>query len=501
MDSMTDLLPRPAGLHDREQEWADLGEFAMNPAPGATMALVYGRRRQGKTYLLQTLVEATGGLLFGGLQMTEAQNLDRFADAYGRFRGLPAGTTRFPTWDAAVDAVFALGEGTQDVATDAAPVVVVIDEFPYLLESTPGLPSLIQTALSPRGPARTRSRTRLVLCGSALTTMRGLLTGSAPLRGRAVKELMIHPFGFRDAAKFWGIDDLDTAFRVHALVGGTPAYLDMCGGAPVGPRAFDRWVVKALLGPGSAMFREGSVLLQAEVSDPAPYHSVLSAIADGAHRRSEIAAVVRRPDSALSHPLTVLEHVQLVTRVPDALHPRRSVYHVVEPAVRLHQLLIRRNEAVLVAGHGPAVWEAAAGTVAAKIYGPHLEHLARLWCLLHASPQTLGGRPNQVHPATIACREHRQGHEIDVVVSGVPASSAPECVLAIGEVKASSKPVDVAELARLDHLRQLLPSSRVTHPPRLLLFGRNGFSVRLRQAAQSRSDVDLVDLSRLYYGD
>jgi uncharacterized protein len=43
---------------------------------------------------------------------------------------------------------------------------------------------------------------------------------------------MVHPFGFRDAARFWRIEDPDLAFRVHALVGGTPAYLDMSGGAP-----------------------------------------------------------------------------------------------------------------------------------------------------------------------------------------------------------------------------------------------------------------------------
>jgi AAA+ ATPase superfamily predicted ATPase len=187
-----------------ESEWAELTEFATNVNGGATLAFVYDRRRQGKTFLLQSLVEVTGGLMFGGLQMTEAQNLDRFAEAYREFRGLPPGTTRFATWDAAIDAVFALGEDT------AEPVVVIIDEFPYLLESTPGLPSVIQSALSPRGRARRRSRTRLVLRGSALTTMRGLLSGSAPLRGRAVKELMVHPFGFREAAGFWGIDDLNT---------------------------------------------------------------------------------------------------------------------------------------------------------------------------------------------------------------------------------------------------------------------------------------------------
>jgi hypothetical protein len=99
----------------------------------------------------------------------------------------------------------------------------------------------------------------------------------------------------------------------------------------------------------------------------------------------------------------------------------------------------------------------------------------------------------------IACREHRQGHEIDAVVISAPAFEA-ERVLAIGEAKASTKPVDVAELARLDHLRQLLPANRVAGPPRLLLFGRAGFTARLREAAGGRCDVELVDLRRLYQG-
>jgi uncharacterized protein len=84
-------------------------------------------------------------------------------------------------------------------------------------------------------------------------------------------------------------------------------------------------------------------------------------------------------------------------------------------------------------------------------------------------------------------------------VSTAPAFE-PERVLAIGEATAATKPADVAELARLDHLRQLLPAQRVTQPPRLLLFARNGFSARLRQTANTRPDVELVDLDRLYRG-
>lgn len=94
-------LTRPAGLHDRLAEWADLAEFATDQRQGSTLAFVYGRRRQGKTYLLQALAEATGGLVFSGLQLSEAQNLQRLAQAYAEFRGSPPGTTQFRDWDTA----------------------------------------------------------------------------------------------------------------------------------------------------------------------------------------------------------------------------------------------------------------------------------------------------------------------------------------------------------------------------------------------------------------
>src|SRR5207253_11005223 len=87
----------------------------------------------------------------------------------------------------------------------------------------------------------------------------------------------------------------DTAFRLHALLGGTPAYKLMSGGQPPRPgEPFDRWVAQHLLSQSSAMFREGNVLLAEDdqISDAAPYLAVLAAISGGATRRSQIAAAI-----------------------------------------------------------------------------------------------------------------------------------------------------------------------------------------------------------------
>jgi uncharacterized protein len=487
-------LAKPAMLYDRVIDWRELSEFSAASDQTARLGLVYGRRRQGKTLMLELLAEAQGGFMFTGLQQSSPQNLRDLAASYAQYVGVPGAT--FGDWREAMDALLGLGERTD------RPVPVVLDEFPFLLDAEPSLTSIVQTALSPRSRAKRQSQARLILCGSALTTMRGLLGGSAPLRGRSTLELMVHPFGYRDAAGFWGLEgDPELAFRVHALVGGTPAYREMCVDAPTDVRDFDAWVVRRLLNPAGAMFREGNMLLheQAEVGDPTLYYSVLAAISRGAHRRGEIAAALGRKDSALTYPLVMLEHTLLIERLEDALRDRRPVYRIAEPAIRFHQLVIRPAEARLVRHAAEQVWADSAGTVSSLIYGPHLEDLARDWCLSHAEPAGIGGRASRVRPAVIACRDCRSSHELDVVAAEVQPSGADR-IIAIGEVKSTAKQVDVDAVRRLDHIREFLPTNKIQRPPALLLFSRSGFTKELHGFAAGRADVQLIGLDRLYGG-
>lgn len=487
------MLAKPDRLFDRETEWHELTEFAASSEPGATLGLVYGRRRQGKTLLLELLALELGGFMFAATQQSEAQNLADLGAAYGAYRGLRQSVV-FASYREALDELLRLGE--------KQPVTVIIDEFPYLVAATPALPSYLQQALSPLGHARERTMTRVILCGSALTTMSQLLGGGAPLRGRAQLELVVQSFGFREAAMFWGVDDdPELSFRLHALTGGTPAYRDMCGGS--GPQSladFDRWVQRRLLNPASAMFREGGLLLREEpsITDPTSYAAALGAISAGSTRRSEIAGALGRPASAIAHLLTGLQDVGLIAHLDDALRGKRSAFLIAEPIVRLHQLITARYEPELVAGRADRVWERSAPTIAGKIYGPHFESLARDWCLRYAAEATLGGSASTVRPTEIACPEHRGRHELDIVVAD--ELSAAGRIVAIGEAKATNAPVDTRQLRRLEHLRGLLPSDRVGQPPKLLLFSRSGFTSDLTEEAAGRPDVELVGLARVYRG-
>jgi hypothetical protein len=487
-------LDKPDRLFGRNAEWAELSDFAASPRPGASLGLVYGRRRQGKTLMLELLAQRARGFIFAATQQSETQTLADLGASYAAFAGLRQPVV-FASWREALAELLRIGE--------QEPLPVILDEFPYLLSVSPGLPSYLQQALNPLGRAKEASRTRLILCGSALSVMSRLLDRGAPLRGRAVLELVLRPFGYREAASFWGLDnDPELAFRVHALVGGTPAYLEMCDGTrPDAAAEFDAWVGRRLLNPASAMFREGRQLLREEpsITDATSYAALLTAISSGCHRRSEMAAALGRPASSLSGLLDGLEDIGLVERTDDALRDRRSVFTVAEPIVRLHQLIIGRREPELVAGRSARVWASAADTVSGRIYGPHFEYLAREWCFLHAAPATIGGIASHVRPTEIACRHHRQTHELDVVVTEMVAFGKDR-ITAIGEAKGTSTPVGVSELERLEHVRGLLPADRVTRLPKIILVALAGFTSDLVTTARGRSDVELVDADRLYHG-
>ena len=403
---------------------------------------------------------------------------------------------RFASWDEAVEILMTLAAN--------GPMPVVIDEFPYLAKATPQLPSLIQRALGPQGQ-RAGTSIRLLLCGSALSFMGGLLAGNAPLRGRASLELVVHTLDYRLAKDFWQIDDPRLAFLVNAVVGGTPAYRRefTLGDVPKDLADFGPWVVRNILNPGRPLFREARFLLAEEpdLRDHALYHGVLSAIADGNATRGGIAGYLARKSTDLGHALTVLEDVGMITRDPDAFHGKRSAYRITEPVLTFYHAIMRPEWTDLERpGHADQVWERSAHTFASKVLGPHFEHLARTWARWHASAETLGGHRTKVLSGTIPDPEVKTSHKIDVVVLGRD-DTGRETILAIGEAKQNDV-LGRAHLDRLERLRDLLVrrDERATADTKLLMFSGNGFMSAVQEAAATRGDLELIDLTRLYGG-
>lgn len=459
---------KPTGLFDRDREWRTLVRFGAAPLPGPSLAVVHGRRRHGKSTLLRRLCEVSGGLYHQAVEGTGPEQLSDLARTYARHAGMPV-PPAFTDWEQAVAALLALGT--------EAPRVVVLDEFPYLVAGAPGLPSRLQRALDAgrgRGP-----RTRLVLCGSAMTVMTSLLAGQAPLRGRASTELAVGPFGFPDAARFAGVaTEPLLAVAVHAVCGGVPGYyVDMLAGdVPAGKDDFDEWMVRGPLSPTRPLLHEARHLLDDEprVRDKAVLLSVLAAIADGATTTGAVAGRLLRDAATVAHPLAVLADMRLVTRSEDTLRARRPTWQIADPLLRLYAAVMRPDWSRLEQGRAREVWRDAEPTWRSRVLGPHFEQLVREWVTDHAA-QIVAGGMSRVGSAVLTDARDRSRHEIDVVGLGPPGTPRP--VVLLGEVKHHRRPVGEGELERLRRIRELLHRlGKADHDTRLLLVSVAGFT-------------------------
>ena len=495
-------LVKPPEVFGRTTEWAQLDAFRTSPRRGHRLAIMYGRRRQGKTLLLRSMAQATNGFYWQARQQSSAQNLASFSAALGELTGAPTGL-QTSGWEEALNIL--LGS-----ASDGR--LAVIDEVGYLLATEPSIPSHLQAQLAPLEPGSPAVGARLVLCGSAFGEMRRLVDPHAPLRGRHDLELVVRPFDYRDSARYWGLaSNPDAAFRLHALVGGTPAYREYSGGDLPDDGNIDGWVARNLLNPASPLYREGRVVIGEDtaLTDQGLYWGVLGAIADGARTRGEITAALGRPPTSLAHALDTIVEAGWVVAEQDPLRERGTTFHLDDPIVRLQRLVVEPNDARMTLRNDPAgVWQESLPLVRSRVYGPHLERLARLWALGWAGEETLGGRANVVGPSVVTIGGSR--HQLDVVATEVTPRGR-RSVLAIGEVKAESAPIGVGELARLDSIAESLPASgrgatgprpsrRGATEPRRLLVARAGFTSDLQSAARRRGDVELIDLHRLYTG-
>ncbi|MPY63543.1 AAA family ATPase, partial [Streptomyces spongiae] len=344
---------------------------------------------------------------------------------------------------------------------------------------------------------------RLILCGSAMSFMGGLLSGTSPLYGRAGLDLVVHSLGYREAAEFWNISDPRLAVLTHSVVGGTPAYRRefVDDDVPDGPDDFDDWVCRTVLNPARPLHGEAAFLLAAEpdVRDRSLYHSVLSAVANGNHTSGGIASAVGRKATDISQPLAVLKRCGLLSAEPDAFRGNRSAYRIAEPLIAFHHAVVRPEQALLARRRGAAAsWERAQDTFLSKIVGPHFEQLCREWVSWHADPETFGGLPIDVTAGSVPDPAARTSHEVDVVVRGAIGQDQG-ILLSVGEAK-WNKVMDVRHLDRIRHILGLLAARGIdTSHARPACYSGVGFTPDLHAAA-TRNEVVLVDLQRLYGG-
>ena len=240
--------------------------------------VLYGRRRVGKTALINHFIDGKPAIYFMGVESNAGQNLENFSRSIMEYAGGVLSGASFASFQDALETVFRLSEKER--------LILAIDEYPYAARASVSLASTLQMLID---KYKERSKLMLILCGSSMSYMEDhVLAYKAPLYGRRTAQIRLLPFDFFEASRYFERFSAEEKALAYGIVGGTPQYLlQLDDGIGIGEN-----IRNTFLDTSSFLYEEPMNLLKQEVREPALYTAVITAIAAGASRMSEISARV-----------------------------------------------------------------------------------------------------------------------------------------------------------------------------------------------------------------
>jgi AAA+ ATPase superfamily predicted ATPase len=291
-------------FYDRKKETNLFKDFF--DADDFKLFILYGRRRVGKTYLLKHCTQNRKGIFFSGRQISSELLLDFFSQEAAKMMNMTG--IHFRQWEEAFDFVFSHSEKIH---------YLVLDEFQYMVEAASEIPSVLQTLIDHK-----ETKLKLLLCGSSISFMHGLLSYNNPLYGRKTNYLKLQPVKFTDLSEFIPVD-CHSLMDFYAVFGGIPLYLEMIDPEK---KLFEN-IQRLFLNIDSPLREEPLFLLSQELREPRVYLSILEAISFGYNRSGEIASKIGYGDSRKIQPyLDTLKTLDLIKKeVPiTEKNPQRS---------------------------------------------------------------------------------------------------------------------------------------------------------------------------------
>ncbi len=437
-------------------------------------AVIYGRRRVGKTALINHFIRNKKAIYFMGVESNDKQNLENFSKNILEYGVGIQADTAFLSFQAALEYVFQLAEKER--------LILAIDEYPYVARSSRSLASTLQLLID---KYKENSKLMLILCGSSMSYMEDhVLAYKAPLYGRRTAQMKMQPFDFADACRYFkNFSDEDKAL-IYGIVGGTPQYLLQMDDK----LSIEENIKNTFLNPTSSLFEEPENLLKQEVREPALYNAIITAIATGSARMAEISTKVGAETSVCAAYLKNLLALGLVQKETPygEKASRKSIYAIDDNMFRFWYRFVPENYSIISRG---------ASDIAYKRMEPHLsdymgkvfEEICKqyLWKLLlkGQSPVEFGelGRWWGTDPFT-----HSQT-EIDIM------GEQDINTALFGECKWTNERVDTGVLETLAKRGQLFHYGKIY----LVLFAKRGFTKGCVDMANRMGNVMLVSYDDL----
>lgn len=337
----------------REKELAHLNKLYDDNT--FQMAVIYGRRRIGKTTLISEFISDKPAIFFTAHEANDAFNISQFSRKIYAFFAIPDSVGAFSSWNSAFDFLIEKAKRQQ--------FILVIDEFPYAANANRSLKSILQTAID---HGFKDSRLFLILCGSHMGFMENEVLGyKSPLFGRRTAQIKLDGFDYYDAGKMLSNFSNEDKLKLYACIGGTPHYLAQVKTY----ESFEENIKRLFFNISGYLYNEPMMLLQQELREPAMYNTIISAIALGASRLNEIATKVNEDSSKINKYLNTLINLQIIDKIyPFGENPqnsRKGIYRIADHCYSFWYRFIFSNKSEIENGSGDIIADA-------EVFGEHL---------------------------------------------------------------------------------------------------------------------------------
>ena len=451
----------------RKQELDKLNELYHKK--GFQFPVIYGRRRVGKTALINEFIKDKDAIFFTGIESNAQQNLENLSKSILSFADSELEDTVFPSFQSALEYVFKLAKKKR--------VILVIDEYPYVAKASKSLASTLQLLIDNN---KDNSNLFLILCGSSMSFMENhVLAYTAPLYGRRTAQFKILPFDFFESRKYFKkFSDIDMAI-VYGIVGGTPQYLLQMDDS----LSLEENIKRCFLNPSSPLFEEPNNLLKQEVREPAIYNAIITAIATGSTKLSEIASKVGEETSACAAYVKNLISLGIVKKERPFAEKstRKTIYKIDDNLFRFWYRFVPTNIAAINRGLASDVYKKISPMIS-HYMGAVFEDICAqyLWKL-----RAEGKAPIEfIDIGRWWGNNAKQKSEAEIDIMGVDNNNS----VLFGECKWTNDKVDVGVLDTLVERSELFNYKNV----QLCIFAKNGFTKGCVEKANELGDITLI---------
>lgn len=438
--------------------------------------IIYGRRRIGKTALINEFCKDKPSIFFSALNTTANENLEVLSKAIMNYERPDSETLPiFKDYNAAFDELTAL--------TKERRIVVVFDEYPYLAKAMPAVSAMLQHLIDHKW---NNSKMYLVLCGSSMSFMEHQVLGQeSPLYGRRTGQFKIEPLTYKETAVFNpNLSNADNAL-IYGITGGIPHYinkLDVYGNV-------DEALLDNFFDRSSYLYEEPSNLLKQELREPATYNAIIKAIAEGASRANEIVGKIGEESSVVAKYLKTLIELGIVIKETPITEKtgKKTVYLLADNFFRFWYRFVPVNINAIDSGRIAIIYANSIKQYFSDYMGLIFEKMCQEYLLYYADSLPI----ELVEIGQWWGTDIRLKKQVQIDIVGTSANSKE---FIIGSCKYRNEKVGTDELELLMEYSRAFGKGVKYH---YYIFSKSGFTENLLDR-QRNGEVTLISLADMY---